>query len=51
MKRYILTAAQNNTHVHDAFWNNVLAMAKHYDAQILVGPFSYNQNKFGRLAV
>lgn len=51
VKRYILTAAQNNTHVHDAFWNNVLAMAKHYDAQIMVGTFSYNQNNFGRLAV
>jgi transposase-like protein len=51
VKRYILTAAQNNTHVHDAFWSNVQAMAKHYDAQILVGTFSYNQNNFGRLAV
>lgn len=51
VKRYILTAAQNNTHVHEAFWGNVLAMAKHYDAQIMVGTFSYNQNNFGKLAV
>lgn len=51
VKRYILTAAQNNTHVHDAFWTNVEAMAKHYSAQILVGTFSYNQNNFGQLAV
>jgi len=51
VKRFILTSAQNNTHVHEAFWGNVLAMAKHYDAQILVGTFSYNQNNFGRLAV
>jgi hypothetical protein len=51
VKRFILTAAQNNTHVHEAFWANVLAMAKHYDAQIMVGTFSYNQNNFGRLAV
>jgi hypothetical protein len=49
--RYILTAAQNNTHVHKEFWANAQAMAKHYDAQILVGTFSYNQNNFGRLAV
>jgi hypothetical protein len=51
VKRYILTSAQNNTHVHEAFWSNVLAMAKHYDAQIMVGTFSYNQNNFGQLAV
>lgn len=51
VKRYILTAAQNNTHVHQEFWNNVLAMAGHYNAQIMVGTFSYNQNNFGRLAV
>ena len=51
VKRYILTSAQNNTFVHKEFWENVLAMAKHYDAQILVGTFSYNQNKFGELAV
>lgn len=51
IKRYILTSAQNNTHVHEVFWQNVEAMAKHYDAQILVGTFSYNQNNFGRLAV
>ena len=51
VKRYILTSAQNNTFVHKEFWENVLAMAKHYSAQILVGTFSYNQNKFGELAV
>ncbi len=51
IKRYILTAAQNNTHVHEAFWQNLLAMAEHYDAQIMVGTFSYNQNNFGQLAV
>ena len=51
IKRYILTSAQNNTHVHEGFWQNVQAMAKYYDAQILVGTFSYNQNNFGKLAV
>ncbi len=51
VKRFILTSAQNNTHVHEDFWQNVLAMAKHYDAQIMVGTFSYNQNNFGQLAV
>ncbi len=51
IKRYILTSAQNNTHVHKAFWTNLTAMADHYDAKILVGTFSYNQNNFGKLAV
>jgi len=51
VKRYILTSAQNNTHVHETFWNNLLAMADHYDAEIKVGTFSYNQNNFGKLAV
>jgi hypothetical protein len=51
IKRYILTSAQNNTHVHEVFWANLQAMAKHYDAEILVGTFSYNQNNFGKLAV
>lgn len=51
IKRYILTSAQNNTHVHDAFWQNVLAFAEHYDAEIMVGTFSYNQNHYGKLAV
>lgn len=51
VKRYILTSAQNNTHVHKEFWANVEAMAKHYSAEILVGTFSYNQNNYGQLAV
>lgn len=51
VNRYILTSAQNNTFVHEEFWANVEAMASHYDAQILVGTFSYNQNNFGKLAV
>lgn len=51
VKRFILTSAQNNTFVHEDFWKNVEAMAKHYDAKILVGTFSYNQNNFGKLSV
>ena len=51
VKRYIMTSAQNNTFVHEDFWANVQAMAKHYEAQILVGTFSYNQNNYGKLAV
>jgi hypothetical protein len=51
IKRYILTSAQNNTLVHAQFWTNLLAFAKFYDAEILVGTYSYNQNVFGELSV
>ena len=51
VKRYILTSAQNNTYVNKPFWENLLALAKHYEAEIMVGTFSYNQNRFGELAV
>ena len=51
VKRYILTSAQNNTYIHKEFWENVLTMAEHYGAEIMVGTFSYNQNNFGKLAV
>ena len=51
IKRYILTSAQNNTHVHQKCLDNLLALAKHYDATFLVGTFSYNKNAYGPLAV
>jgi hypothetical protein len=51
IKRYILTSAQNNTYVHDGVWKNILALANHYKAEILVGTYSYNQNSYGPLAV
>jgi len=51
IKRYILTSAQNNTFVNEVFWKNVQAFAKHYDAQIMIGTFSYNQNSFSELSV
>ena len=51
VKRYVITSAQNNTYLHPEFWENVMALAEHYDAQILVGTYSYNQNNYGKLAV
>lgn len=49
--RYILTSAQNNTKVNQVAWDNLLALAKHYDAKVFVGTFSYNQNAYGPLSV
>lgn len=51
VRRYILTSAQNNTYVHESAWQNLLALADHYDAQIIVGTFTYNQNRYGKLSV
>ena len=51
IKRYVITSAQNNTYVHSDVWENLLALAAHYKAEVLVGTFSYNQNNFGELAV
>lgn len=51
VKRYIVTSAQNNTKIHAKFFDNLLAMSEHYDAEVLIGTFSYNQNNYGQLAV
>jgi hypothetical protein len=40
-KRYILTCAQNNTEVHAKTWVNLMALAKHYDARVMVSTFLY----------
>jgi hypothetical protein len=49
--RYILTSAQNNTLVNDDAWNNLKALAAYYNAQIIVGTYTYNQNAYGKLSV
>lgn len=49
--RYILTSAQNNTYLNRQVWEAIVALAKYYDARILVGTFSYNTNAYGVLAV
>lgn len=51
IKRYILTSAQNNTYVHEETWRNLLALAKHYHAEIFVGTFTYDQNSYGPMSV
>ena len=51
VKRYILTSAQNNTHVHEVVWLNLMAFAEHYGAELLVGTFSYNKSNHGRKSI
>lgn len=51
VKRYILTAAQNNTKIWQPFWRNLMAAVDYYDAELLIASFTYNQNAFGRMSV
>lgn len=51
VKRYILTSAQNNTYVHEDVWLNLLALASHYDAEVIVGTYSYQKARYGAKSV
>lgn len=48
---YLLTCAQNNTHVHPQVWDNFMAIARHRGAKVFCSSFTYNQNAFGKLSV
>lgn len=48
VKRYILTSAQNNTKVNSEVLANLEALAHHYNAEILVGTYSYNKASYGK---
>lgn len=43
VRRWLLTAAQDDTDVHPAFWRNLHAYAAHLGAEILVAGFTYQQ--------
>src|SRR5262249_41985844 len=45
-QRWLLTAAQDNTAVHGAFWANLLAYAEHIGAEVKVAAFTYNKALF-----
>lgn len=44
-RTYILTSAQNNTDLHEGTWENLQALAKHYDATIYVSTFLYAKRR------
>lgn len=46
IKRYLLTSAQNNTKLHRPFWENLKAYAGRFDAQLVVGTFTYDLNAY-----
>ena len=51
VRRYILTSAQNNTKVPDKLWDNLLALKEHYEAELMIGTFTYNKSAYGPMAV
>ena len=51
VKRYIVSAAQNNTYVHQELLANLETLAKYYDAEIIIGTYTYNQNAYGKMSV
>lgn len=40
-RRFIFTGAQNDAAIHEDFWNNLKAYADYLDADIVVGPWTY----------
>jgi hypothetical protein len=49
-RTYLLTSAQNNTDCHDGFLENLVALARHKGAQIVVGRFKYHKGALGQRA-
>lgn len=48
IKRWIMTCAQNNTKVNKEVWRSIKALAKHYDAEIVVSTFEYDTSSHSK---
>lgn len=42
VKRYLFSCAQNDTPLHRPTWNNLLALARFYEAELIVSRFTYD---------
>jgi hypothetical protein len=51
VRRYLLTCAQSNTHIHQPTWRSLTKLADHYGAQILVSRFTYQKEAYGKKSV
>jgi hypothetical protein len=47
---YFLTCAQNNTKLHEDWWNNLLALVEHDSATLMVSTVMYNKDALGQRA-
>lgn len=43
-KRFVFTSAQNNTYLHEGFWNALQTFCAERDATLFVSRFTYNKN-------
>lgn len=43
-RTFLFTGAQNDAPVHQGFWHNLSAYAEYLDAEIVVGPWTYETN-------
>lgn len=46
VKRYLLTSAQNNTQLHEKFWQNLLAYKEFLNAELMVARYTYNKASY-----
>lgn len=44
--RFVFTSAQNNTNIHNAFFNNIKKFCETNNAKLIVGKFRYNKSGF-----
>lgn len=45
-KRFVFTSAQNNTFIHEEFFESIKTFCNHKDAQLFVSSFYYNRDGF-----
>lgn len=45
-KTFVITSAQNNTLIHKQFFESLLVLCKHRNAELLISTFIYNKNGF-----
>ncbi len=45
-KKFVITSAQNNTHIHEDFFNSLVGYCEAEGAELLVSAFYYNKNGF-----
>lgn len=45
-KRYVFTAAQNNTYVHEKFFKSLMHFCKERNAELVISAITYNKNGF-----
>lgn len=48
---FILSSAQNNTEVHEGFFDNLEAYAEYLGAEILISQFAYNKAAYGKKSI